>query len=111
MSQMIIDIVNVVRELKTEVTFVDLENRISNFGGGDFEIGLASKNWVYWGGLTNDAVGAIGEIIKGHPEIDFKPGNVLSYFVDGKVLKYPVVKSLRAFKKPHWMPLFFFLKS
>ena len=105
MSPMAEAILKLVREVRT-VSFAELENRIEGFGGGDVSWGVTSFNIVFWEGMTMEACDAMDELREAKL-IEPIPTSPLTYMIDGKYLALPVVKSPRAYKKPHWAPIVF----
>jgi hypothetical protein len=107
MSPMADAILQLVTQRRT-VSFAEL-GRLDGFSGGDLQIGLSNdviSNVVLWSGLTQAAVDALDELRvarKIHPV----PTTPLVYLIDGQMLKLPIVKSKRHYKKPHWLPMVF----
>lgn len=103
MAQQILDYVT----QRRNVTFAELVRGIEGFGGGDLQIELQGKthsNIVMWVGLTKAGVDALEELRVGkhiHPT----PTSLLTYLHDGIMLKYPLARSIRHYKKPHWAPV------
>jgi hypothetical protein len=108
MTPMAEQILKIVTERRT-VTFVELQNSIAGFGGGDKEISLNGdgySNIVLWGGLTDAAVAALEEL-RVSRAIHPIPAAPLTYLIDGAMMRMPVAKSKRHYKKPHWAPVVF----
>lgn len=87
-------------------SFVDLE-KIDGFLG-EYEMFNAQYNVVYWGGISLEATEAMNELIA-NKQIEMALSVPLVYMIDGRVMKYPLVKSLRVYKNPHWLPVVFWI--
>ena len=88
-------------------SFVNLQNAVEGFKG-DREMYLSDYEWVYWIGISSEAIEVINSLQKDRL-IELNPCHLLIYMVDGEVLKLPLVRSARKYKKPHWMPVTFSL--
>lgn len=87
------------------VTFAELCNRFGErFHGGDMEMSIADKNVIVWSAMTEEGVKAINELLDAKI-VRIEPCHVLTYFIDGRVPRLPVVKRAQAYKKPHWLPV------
>lgn len=98
----------------SEVTFAELARKWpEHFKDGNLEFLKESKefsNIVLWSGLSDLGYQCLIKLIN-HPvnEFEFKmtPAHSLTYFLDGMSLQYPLAKSIRHYKKPHWLPCVF----
>lgn len=108
MSPMAAAILQLVTECK-HVTFAELSQMIEGFGGGELCLSLETdelSNAVMWVGMTQAAIDALEELRLAkaiHPV----PTVPLVYLIDGSMLKLPICKSKRHYKKPHWLPMVF----
>ncbi|SRR4051812_3212856 len=92
---------------RDNVTFAEL-HEIDGFSG-EFEICInidTVANIILWSGMSQEAVDAI-ETIRQEGEYDLVPTPILTYLIDGRCLSYPLAKSRRRYKKPHWLPCVF----
>lgn len=89
-----------------DVSFASLAiNYPEDFARGDREIvkeGDGFSNIVLWAGLSQTGVDVIRELTKGAYET--VPTHFLVYLADGVVPRYPLAKSARHYKEPHWLP-------
>jgi len=86
------------------VSFVEVERRFPEIMVGQPMVWENDKNWVYWEGWNADAWSLMHDL-KRDKVLDFDPCSMLIYLIDGKALELPMVKSMRSYKTPHWMPL------
>lgn len=61
---------------------------------------------VFWVGMSEEFVDLISRLtlagrIHGHP------AHLLEYMIDGGLLRIPIAKAARFYKKPHWFPIVF----
>jgi hypothetical protein len=108
MSPMAEKILELVTSYK-HVTFAELDRKIEGFSGGNLEIGIDNEqasNIILWQGLTEEAVDALEELRQAK-KIHQIPTIMLTYLVDGKALRLPLVKRPQHYKEPHWAPVCF----
>jgi hypothetical protein len=87
------------------VSFVELQNEIEGFRGGPFAIANHTySSWIYWAGLTQEAVSAL-QHLRMTEQITFVPASPLVYLIDGERLTLPLVRQVRAYKEDHWAPV------
>jgi hypothetical protein len=85
------------------VTFAELANRFADhFRNGQYEISKPG-NIVLWQGVTREASDALAGLLS-DGSIVMRPTQLLTYLIDGCTLKMPMVKSVRQYKTPHWLP-------
>ena len=90
-----------------DATFVMLaQDMPEHFQSGAMEIGLLDRNIVYWQNASPEALEAI-EIFRRMPGMSLEPTQPLCYLIDGGVLSLPFARSIRAYDKPHWLPMLF----
>lgn len=90
------------------VTFTEL-SRIEGFSGGGLTWSIRNEkisNVVIWVDMTREAVDAIETIIA-EGKYEMVPTTPLTYLIDGSMLKLPLAKSVRHYKKEHWVPTIF----
>lgn len=91
------------------VSFVEMERRINGWVKGDHAMVIENdrcSNIVLWVNLGFEVIEAFNELKAGgaiHP----KPSSYMIYLIDGGTLNMPLVKSMRHYKKPHWLPVVF----
>lgn len=78
-------------------------SRIDGFEGQN-EWGALEKNIVFWANMSDEAADAMNELVS-NKSIEVNPTNPIVYFIDGYVLKYPIAKQAKTYKKPHWLPV------
>jgi len=101
-------IVEVVKETGGGTTFVEFMQRIGPEAVG--ELSLEGKpNQILWHGLSPLFTEAFRWAVR--DSIDIKPTTAFVYLLDGQVMKLPIAKRDRAYKKPHWVPVVFNLKK
>lgn len=100
-------------EQKDYVTFVNLieffESHIEL--KGDWYIAEPQNpTIILWKGMSEEFVNAIAELLK-EEKIFIFPTSHLTYMADGGLLKLPLARSIRNYKKPHWLPVCFRTKK
>ena len=74
---------------------------------GDTDYIVANEpNIVIWPGLSNEAIAAL-ESLKARGLIAAVPTSPLVYFHDGMYPNLPIVKGVKKYKTPHWLPVVF----
>lgn len=101
-TDMAAQILEYVRRLD-HVTFANLADNIPGFEG-DYEIYFGERNWVLWSGVSQEAAAALHKL-RSAGSIVYVPTALLTYLIDGCTLSYPIVKSARRYKSPHWLPM------
>lgn len=99
-------IMGFIRTRGNGVSFVELEDHISGFKG-DFEYGDFDQNLLYWSGISEEAISAIQDLVR-DGRLTMKRTDFLVYLIDGKILKMPIAKSIRAYKRLRWLPILFY---
>lgn len=85
-------------------SFVNLARDIPGFTG-DFEFGPAShRPLVYWQGLSEEAVSAVGDLLR-DKKLYLAMTQVLTYAIDGGMLNLPVARSARQYSTKRWLPV------
>jgi len=106
---------NVVFDLVRErdyITFVEIQNHLTKRGlpaAGDHAMELTNcPNVFLWIGLSPELLAAI-KLVLDSRRLFIHPASVFSYFVDGRVLTWPIAKSKRkgGYTKPRWLPVCF----
>ena len=89
---------------RNHVTFAELSRLVEGFNG-ELAICAAGKpNVILWHGVS-DAAAAELDALHREGVFEYRPAGTFVYFIDGAVLKLPLVKSRRAYKTPHWLPV------
>jgi len=88
------------------VSFAELANKIPGFQGGEMIFFDDETNIVLWGGMTEIGAQAL-KALRADKEIEMVPADPLVYLIDGLVPSLPIAKSIRKYKKQHWMPATF----
>lgn len=104
-NDMVEEIIEIMREMKSGVSFVDLENRLGAKAKGDYQYEIL-PNVVLWSGMSIEFASALrDERIRDALEI--APTPLLVYLADGKVLNLPIAKRppRNGYREPHWAPV------
>lgn len=88
------------------VTYVELQRRYGDQAKGELCIENPTKNVIFWTGMSNLFLDAM-DLLHTEKAIHPHAAEFLTYMIDGGLLPLPLVKSGRAYKKPHWFPLCF----
>jgi hypothetical protein len=86
---------------QNHVTFAEL-SRLEGFSG-DREVEMR-PNCLLWTGVSEEAAQALLGLIK-EQRVHFHPTTSLTYLIDGTMLRLPLARSVREYKKPHWLPV------
>ena len=74
---------------------------------GDMEMIFEEyENLILWRGLTNEAILSIVALLD-EGQIHMNVVTPLVYLIDGLPANLPTAKSIRSYKKPHWLPVVF----
>ena len=92
------------------VSYAELQWYMEQIGydyRGDYTI-LSPKcdHVIFWVGWSEDAIQIMNEL-NAEGSIHKEPTQVLTYFIDGATLTMPIVKTARAYKTDHWLPVVF----
>lgn len=85
------------------VSFAELGNHFEGFTGGDHAL-CKAHNIILWAGMTEEAVQAMMSLLT-EKLITPHPSSQLVYLIDGRSLTLPIVKRVRKYKNPHWLPV------
>ena len=88
---------------KDYVSFAEL-SRIDGFKGDYSMRSRKYENVIWWAGMSEEALDALDELER-RGEFHFHQADQLIYLLDGVALKLPMVKSVRSYKTPHWIPV------
>jgi hypothetical protein len=88
-------------------TFREIEDEFPDFFGGDCSFGMPEKNILYWVGLSEIGASSIDAAVRSKA-VGMRPTHILTYFADGRILNLPLARTLRMYKKPHWIPVAFY---
>lgn len=89
------------------VSYPELTGRLSGYmeTEGDFTSELR-LNLVLWAGMSKAFVDLINDLLQ-QKRLFIHPSSLMTYLVDGGILRLPLAKSPRPYKKPHWVPVCF----
>ena len=93
------------------VSFAELQrhwpDQFAKHDGDDFRTMLfpGMGDTIIWPCVSLEFRTALGELMD-NGEIILQPGDALSYFIDGSMLKIPIAKQKRVYKRLHWLPCF-----
>ena len=93
---------------KDYVTYAQIE-RLFKENGYDYkgESTLANNDYpniIFWCGWKEEAYLLLREL-ENEKLIYKHQSSFLCYLIDGKSLTFPIVKSIRQYKKEHWLPV------
>lgn len=92
-------------ERNKAVSFAELDQFIGENFRGTWAIESARrKNVIFWAGLSEEAIKSLNELVQ-EEKIHYDLTQSLTYVIDGCMIKYPIVKQDRDYKKPHWLPV------
>lgn len=103
LEQRIVDLV----ASKETVSWVEIVQHLGEKASGDFELsweGKSFSNIVLWSGISKEVSDAVLNMMNEkriHPHV----AATLVYLCDGAMMKLPIAKSIRHYKKPHWLPV------
>jgi hypothetical protein len=86
------------------VSLVELA-RLEGFEG-NLEVKGEPPNRVLWHGVSQEGLDAINMLLE-QGLIVCRSTNPLVYLIDGALLRYPIARRWKSYKKPHWMPVTF----
>jgi hypothetical protein len=86
------------------VSFPELQQRLGAYleTGGDVCLELRT-NLVVWAGMSQ----AFADLVQGllaAGRLSLHPASVMTYLIDGGMLRLPLAKRDREYRKPHWSP-------
>jgi len=91
------------------VTYAEIEQVLAPYiqvaGNGGVAMGDFA-NVALWGGVSRVFVDTVNEVLRTQL-VRRQPVSVMSYLLDGTYLTLPLAKRLRAYAKPHWLPVCF----
>lgn len=91
-------------------SYAELEYLFDRLGfdwKGELEIySDVCDNVIFWTGWNEEAIELINDLQRDEL-ISKVPGQPFIYFIDGKALNLPIVKTNRQYKTPHWLPVLF----
>jgi hypothetical protein len=91
-------------------SYAELEYLFDRLGfdwKGELEIySDVCDNVIFWTGWSKEAIELINDLQRDEL-ISKVPGQPFIYFIDGKALNLPIVKTNRQYKTPHWLPVLF----
>lgn len=91
-------------------SYAELEYLFTRLGfnwKGDLEIySDQCDNVIFWTGWNKEAIEVINSLQR-EGLINKVPGQPFIYYIDGKALNLPIVRTNRQYKTPHWLPVLF----
>jgi len=89
------------------VSFAELMRLGGDAAKGDQALCLEEyPNLIMWAGMSQPFIKAIEELLEEGRLVE-KPTSLLVYMADGMLLRMPLAKSKRHYKKPRWTPVVF----
>ncbi|PTL37647.1 pathogenicity island protein [Alkalicoccus saliphilus] len=97
-------------QVNDNTSYVEIEKIFEEEGfswQGEFEsTSVKNRNVIYWSGWNEEAYHILEELQEQNLiKKEVVPPFV--YFIDGKTLRMPIVKSGAEYKTPHWLPIAF----
>ena len=92
------------------VTFAELSKNIEGFKGNLELNAHDNPNIIFWQFLSTEAFDALQKLMK-EKILDLKPASMLTYFIDGIILKLPIVTKNLNYQTPHWLPVVLNIKK
>ena len=95
-------------EARDWVSFAELSKLPGFNDPGGNKLGLTHSkhpSLLIWANMSEEAVAAMQEL-REEGSIIYEHGSVISYMVDGAMMKLPIARRIRDYKKPHWLPTF-----
>src|SRR5262245_62762834 len=91
------------------VTYAEIKKVLAPYiqvaGNGGVAMGDFA-NVTLWSGVSRAFVDTVNEVLRTQL-VARQPVSVISYLCDGTSLTLPLAKRLRAYAKPHWLPVCF----
>ncbi len=102
------DIVKYIDGMK-HVSFAELEKAFPVYFGGNTALCYPNPTIIIWTGFTDEGYNVFNSLISEkrvylHGCKTFLGGVPLVYLTDGKILRFPLAKSIRVYKKERWLP-------
>lgn len=96
-----------IKERGDGVTFVELKKAFPEAAGDQTWLGPEQLGeTLYYNNLSETFIKTLGGMLNIH--VRMTPTILLTYLIDGgPIPAYPVVKTARKYKKPHWIPVVF----
>lgn len=104
-SELADTIENYVRE-RGHVTFVELENEFPRIKG-EISMSYRYENVILWSSVNETFVDTLNSLLRTKRIFMWPAVNALCYVLDGRTLALPQAKTIRPYKKPHWLKVTF----
>ena len=88
------------------VSFVDFERHLPEVIGS-IQMVWSHPNLVLWNDLTGEFIDTLSRLVEQKRVHMWPAPGSMVYVLDGKWIALPEAKSVRAYKKPRWMPVTF----
>lgn len=89
-----------------DMTFYELRKHVYGFEG-TADVGLDGFAGLILGiGVSAEGVAALNKLLVAHEVHYHHRTDLLSVFLQGEILRLPVARGLRSYKKPHWLPTY-----
>lgn len=101
-----------VKERRGGVSFVEVERLLSKHiptEGTKVAFSPDYPNVLWWIGMSDDFAAVMHEVGVSR-KVEYRATSMLTYYIDGKVPNLPLVKgkslkAIKAYKRPHWLPM------
>lgn len=89
------------------VSFPELERNLKPYLDCRGDWALTTKensNVIFWCGMSRPFFDLISGLLTAQ-RVHLHQASMLTYMIDGGMLKMPLVKSVKPYKTPHWLPV------
>jgi hypothetical protein len=104
-----VDVPALIRFQGNGLTFIELLKFLP-YLKGDYSYWTGNENIILWEGLSEQCIGVLAALLRAN-KISIQPASERTYLADGGILRLPLVKANRRYKKPHWLPVTFSVVS
>jgi hypothetical protein len=88
-------------------TFVELQRHFGGYLNVEGDVCLTPSprhpNLILWAGMSQEFASLLLGLLDAK-RLHVHGASLFSYMIDGGMLRMPLAKSARAYKKPHWLP-------
>lgn len=93
-------------QLRDHVSFAELFNLLGDRMKGELTLtSPANENIVFWMNVSQDFSDALNHLTEGKKTVRLEPASPLVYMLDGRFPELPLVRAIRIYRRPHWLPV------